>query len=223
MGMSKPMLNGETDQQALAYRDSWLASPFERNGGGITVKNVDKKVVRIPVPANYVTNGKKEKESGEYYECWLIAGVKKEDVAILTVGERKIPVFFIDVPADQAKELVSFTWAEFNFDKAKRRRIAAGCLDLRLDEMEVDMVDANAEDPLQHILDREALCLIDDIIKYLESINPIFGTIFKELLDGNFNKSEISRKIHKPDATGRRWVDKVISLAREFYEERNKF
>ena len=187
------------------------------------MKTVDKKVVRIPVPASYVTDGKKENEKDEkYYECWLIAGVKKKDFAFLTIGERKIPVFYIDVPEEQAKDLLSFTWAEFNYDKARRRRIAAGCLDLRLDEMEFDMVDTNAEDPLQHIFDREALGLIDDIIKYLEDINPVFGTIFKELLDGNFNKSEISRKIHKPDATGRRWVDKVISLAREFYEERNK-
>ena len=186
------------------------------------MKTVDKKVVKIPVPANYVTDGKKENEKDEnYYECWLIAGIKKDQIRIMTYGGIKIPVFFIEVPEEQAKELLSLTWAEFNYDRAKRKRSADGNGDLMLDYLEVDIEDPNAEDPLQNVIDKEALDTIDEIISYLESLDPLYAVIFKERLNGNFNKSDISKKIGKPVPTGHRWVRKVEELVQEFYELRD--
>ena len=181
------------------------------------MKTVDKKVVTIPVPANYLVDEKNQKED----EVWLIAGVKKEQIRNMTFGGVKIPVFFIEVPEEQAKELLSLTWAEFNYDRAKRKRSADGNGDLMLDYFEVDIEDPNAEDPLQNVIDKEALDTIDEIISYLESLDPLYAVIFKERLNGNFNKSDISKKIGKPVPTGHRWVKKVEELVQEFYELRD--
>lgn len=185
------------------------------------MKTVDKKVVTIPVPANYVVDQKNVNDD----EVWLIAGVKKEQIRNMTFGGVKIPVFFIEVPEEQAKELLSLTWAEFNYDRVKRRRSADGISDLMLDYLEVDIEDPNADDPLQNIIDREssekAEKVTREIIEYLESKNPVYADIFRERLNGNFNKSDISKKIGKTVPTGHRWVNKVEELVQEFYEVRN--
>lgn len=167
------------------------------------------KTVRIPIVADY-----SEKEM-------LIAGVKKEDMGVIPIGSRKVPVIYVDVPEEQASALKSLTWAETNYDRDKRRRCAAGKGDLTLDGFELDLEDHNAEDPLQKIINNEALDFTNEIIAYLESLDPLYAVIFKERLDGNFNKSDIAKKIGKTVPTGHRWVKRVEELVQEFYEMRN--
>ena len=173
------------------------------------MKTAEKKLKKIPVPANY-----SEKDM-------LIAGIKESDMATLSYGGKRIPVFYIYVPEDQADALLSLTWAEFNYDKQKRRRSAAGIGDLQLDEIEVDLEDTGSEDPLQALIDKEALDLTEELIEYLENKHEHFGEIFRQRLEGNFNKREIARRLGLPKTTVRRWIDEVVELAQEYYEMRN--
>ena len=108
--------------------------------------NNEKKTVTIPVPAHYVTDT-------------MIAGVKKEDLRTMWFGDFEMTVFFTEVPEEQARDLLKLTWAEVNFDKPKRRRLKAGIKDCELTAEIESMIPSECfEDPLQLIIDKEAMC-----------------------------------------------------------------
>ena len=160
-------------------------------------KNVEQRLVTIPVPANYLS-----------FET-MIGGVKKNDLRVKTYGGVSIPLFFVEVPEEMAKELLKLVWAEYNFEKNTRD-------DLSLDEIPVDIPDENTDDPLQMIIEKEKLESIEELVEYLSSKNPCYGEIFMERFDGNFNKSDIALTIGKPETTTRRWIRKTAELAEEF-------
>ena len=163
----------------------------------------EKKTVTIPVPASYL-------------EDRPIAGVKKEDIRTMRFGEVELRFFFVEVPADQAKAMLAFTWAEVNYDKSKRRRQKAGIIDCELDD-EAEKTIASSDDPLRWLIDLEAEDIAERIINYLESVHKHYGDIFRERLNGNFNCEEIAKVIGKPKTTAWRWSNKVTELAAEYY------
>ena len=171
--------------------------------------NNEKKTVTIPVPAHYMTES-------------MIAGVKKEDLRTMWFGDFEMTVFFTEVPRELAKDLLSLTWAEVNFDKPKRRRMKAGIIDCEFtSEMDEAIASECFEDPLQLIFDKEAFTESQKMIDYLEGIHEHYGEIFRERLNGNFNCEIIAAKIGKSKATVWRWSNKVTSLAIDYYFRNN--
>ena len=171
--------------------------------------NNTKKTVTIPVPAHYVTDT-------------MIAGVKKEDLRTMWFGDFEMTAFFTEVPAELAKDLLKLTWAEVDFDKPKRRRLAAGIKDCELTaEMECMLISEFYEDPLQLIIDKEAIRDSQKMITYLESVHEHFGEIFRERLNGNFNCEIISERTGVPKATVWRWSNRVTELAIKYYFKKN--
>ena len=167
--------------------------------------NNEKKTVTIPVPAHYVTDT-------------MIAGVKKEDLRTMWFGDFEMTVFFTDVPAEKAKGLLSLTWAEVDFDKPKRRRLKAGIKDCELTaEMECMIPSECFEDPLQLIIDKEAIRESEKMIGYLESIHKHYGEIFKKRLYGTFSSRELARILNVPETNIRRWNSEVTKLAVKYY------
>ena len=169
----------------------------------------EKKTVIIPVPAHYMKD-------------MMIAGVKKEDLKTMWFGDFEMTVFFTEVPKEKAKALLSLTWAEVNFDKPKRRRMKAGIIDCEFTpEMDESIASECFDDPLQLVIDKDAIRESEKMIEYLESIHEYYGEIFRERLNNNFNCEIIAAKIGKPKATVWRWSNKVTTLAIEYYFRNN--
>jgi hypothetical protein len=167
--------------------------------------NNEKKTVTIPVPAHYVTDT-------------MIAGVKKEDLRTMWFGDFEMTVFFTDVPVEKAKGLLSLTWAEVDFDKPKRRRLKAGIKDCELTaEIECMIPSECFEDPLQLIIDKEAIEESRKLIDYLESIHKHYGEIFRERLRGTFSGREMERNLGVCEANIRRWNREITKLAMQYY------
>ena len=167
----------------------------------------EKKTVTIPVPASYLEDSP-------------IAGVKKEDLRTMWFGEVELRVFFVEVPEDQAKTMLAFTWAEVNYDKPKRRRQKEGIIDCELDDDAENKI-ASSDDPLQWLVDLGAEDEAERIINYLEGVHKHYGEIFRERLNGNFNCEEIAKVIGKPKTTAWRWSNKLTKLAAEYYFKNN--
>ena len=167
--------------------------------------NNEKKTVTIPVPAHYVTDT-------------MIAGVKKEDLRTMWFGDFEMTVFFTDVPVEKAKGLLSLTWAEVDFDKPKRRRLKAGIKDCELTAEIESMIPSECfEDPLQLIIDKEAIRESKKLINYLESIHEHYGEIFRERLRGTFSGREMERNLGICEASIRRWNIEVTKYAMQYY------
>ena len=118
-------------------------------------------------------------------------------------------------------EYMKLFYAEFDYDKPKRRRYAAGIEEFGLEDLLVDLEDENAVDPLQLIIDAEEEAMLDELLEYLESKHEYFGAIFQERYDGNLNRRDIARKLELPKSSVRDWFDKITELAVEFYVAKN--
>lgn len=165
----------------------------------------ENKTVTIPVPAHYVSDT-------------MIAGVKFEDLKTMWFGDFEMTVFFTEVPKEKAKDLLSLTWAEVDFDKPKRRRMKAGIIDCEFTaEMDEAIPSECFADPLQFVIDKEAIRESEKMIEYLESIHEHYGEIFKERLNGNFNGRQMERNLGICEASIRRWNREVTKLAIEYY------
>ena len=166
--------------------------------------NNEKKTVRIPVPA-------------EYAKDTMIAGVKKDELKIMWFGEIPMRVFFTEVPADQAKALLSLTWAEVDYDKPERRRKEKGIIDCDISSVEAVLESDGRDDPLQFIIDNEAIIESQKMIDYLEGVHEHFGDIFRERLNGSFSSREMERNLGIPETSIRRWSKEVTRLAMDYY------
>jgi len=165
----------------------------------------EKKTITIPVPAHYLTDS-------------MIAGVKKEELRTMWFGDFEMTAFFIEVPTEMAKDLLKLTWAEVDFDKPKRRRQKAGLGDCEFTaEMEEALPDESCEDPLQLIIDKEAVKESEKVIGYLEDIHKHYGEIFRERLSGTFSIREMERNLGISEANVRRWNKEVTRLAMKYY------
>ena len=164
----------------------------------------EKSTITIPVPAQYVSDN-------------MIAGVKKEDLKKLRFGDVEITVFFTEVPKEQARDLISLTWAEMNFDKPVRRRQEDGICDCDFDSAECCIESDPSDDALQMIIDNEAVIEAEEISNYLEKTHERFGEIFKERLKGNFSCEVIAENLGIPKVTAWRWSKRVTELAVEYY------
>ena len=163
-----------------------------------------KNTVTIPVPINYVSD-------------MMIAGVSKKDIRMLKFGDACLEVFFTEVPAYQAKEILKFTWAEVNFDKATRRRNEKGLVDCGLEDVENYVEEAWVEDPFFNVIQMEIADEQEKLIAYLEGKHKHFGEIYRERLNGNFCFREMERKIGVNKTSISRWNDEVTLLAAKYY------
>ena len=163
-----------------------------------------KKTVTIPVPANYVKDT-------------MIAGVSTDDIRKIRFGEVEVRVFFVDVPEEQAGELLKFTWAEFNYDQKLRRRREEGLIDCGLEEIECCVESTWLEDPLQQVIQKEIAGEQEKIIAYLESKHEYYGEIYRERLNGNFSLREMERRLKVPACNLLRWSEEVSKLAAKYY------
>lgn len=169
----------------------------------------DKEFVTVPVVVDY-----------DYNEGH-IAGVNPSNIKTITFGGISKRVIFTEVPQDQKQDYMKLFYAEFDFDKPKRRRYAAGIEEFGFEDLLVDLEDENAEDPLQRIIDAEEEEMLDKLLEYLEGKHKYFGAIFQERYDGNLNRREIARKLDLPKSSVRDWFDRITELAAEFYEMKN--
>ena len=171
--------------------------------------NRDKEFVTVPVVVDYDTS------------AGHIAGVDPSKLKTLSFGGISKKVIFMEVPKEQADAIKKLTWAEFDFDKPKRRRYGVGIEEYCFEDLIIDIPDINADDPLQAIINREEEAMFDELAVYLESKHEHFGEIFRERLEGNLNRREIARKLGLPKSSVRDWFDRITELAIEFYNMKN--
>ena len=162
------------------------------------------KTVTIPVPMDYAND-------------MTILGVSKKDIKIMKLGDIRLKVFFTEVPAHQARELLKFTWAEVDFNKPSRRRKEKGLVDCGLEEIENFAEETWVEDPFFDLIQMEVGEEQEKIIAYLEKKHRYYGEIYRERLYGNFNYCDIGRKLHISECNIRRWTKEVKRLASEYY------